>query len=99
MHYDPDNYTEPDKFIPERFDEHSKKQRSQFAFLPFGAGPRNCIGMRFAIIEMKLLLANVLKGYQFIKSEKTPKPEELSFIKFGLTQTTNPLMVKVQSRF
>ncbi|CAL4227292.1 unnamed protein product, partial [Meganyctiphanes norvegica] len=43
IHHDPRNYSEPDKFDPERFSPENKKQRSPILYLPFGAGPRNCI--------------------------------------------------------
>lgn len=58
LHHDSDVYPEPDKFRPERFDEASKASRDNLSFLPFGAGPRNCIGMRFATIEIKLMMAS-----------------------------------------
>ncbi len=56
-HRRPDLYTEPEKFKPERFLE---RQYSQYEYLPFGGGNRICIGMAFAMFEMKLVLATVL---------------------------------------
>ena len=46
LHLDPEIYPEPEKFNPYRFDEDSKKLRESSAYLPFGGGPRNCVGMR-----------------------------------------------------
>jgi cytochrome P450 len=72
LHHDSDVYPEPDKFRPERFDEASKASRDNLSFLPFGAGPRNCIGMRFATVEIKLMMASLLHKFRFERCEKTP---------------------------
>jgi cytochrome P450 family 6 len=45
IHYDEEYYPEPEKFDPERFTEENKKSRPNYTFMPFGEGPRNCIGM------------------------------------------------------
>ena len=58
--------------MPERFDEEAKKLRDNEAFIPFGAGQRACIGMRFASIEMKAILMEILSKYKFVACEKTP---------------------------
>ncbi|BAY83849.1 cytochrome P450 [Calothrix parasitica NIES-267] len=58
-HHREDLYPEPKKFKPERFIE---KQYSPYEYLPFGGGNRRCIGMAFALFEMKLVLTTVLKN-------------------------------------
>ena len=45
-----------------------------FQFIPFGGGPRNCIGMRFALIEIKLVLVKVLRKFQFVRLPETQVP-------------------------
>ena len=72
MHHDPTIYPNPEQFDPNRFSEENKKTRDSASYLPFGSGPRNCIGMRFAVIEMKLLLASILSKYRFLTCDKTP---------------------------
>ena len=44
IHHDPEIYPDPERFIPERFNEENKKSRDSVAFIPFGTGPRNCVG-------------------------------------------------------
>lgn len=72
LHYNAEYFSNPEQFIPERFSDEIKKTRDSASFLPFGSGPRACIGMRFALIEMKLLLASILSKYRFSTCEKTP---------------------------
>lgn len=57
IHRHPDYWHEPDKFIPERFDPDVREKRHRFAYMPFGGGPRQCIGNTFALTEGHLLLA------------------------------------------
>ena len=54
MHRDPEAWENPEKYDPERFRGPAKEARHAFQFLPFGGGPRNCIGMRFALMEIKM---------------------------------------------
>ncbi|CAG0885822.1 unnamed protein product [Cyprideis torosa] len=62
IHYSSEQYSDPRKFNPERWRVNTK-QDSSSAWLPFGAGPRNCIGMRFAMEQTKLAIGNLV--YQF----------------------------------
>jgi cytochrome P450 len=70
LHRDPDQFTDPEKFLPERFFPENRTHHP-YAYLPFGAGPRNCLGMRLALMEAKLALMNVVYNFKFTVSPKT----------------------------
>lgn len=55
-------WDEPDTFDPDRFVPEAVKARHRFAYLPFGAGPRICIGMSFALLEAVVILATLLRS-------------------------------------
>jgi cytochrome P450 len=71
LHHDPKLWEEPEKFDPERFLGTNKGKINPVAFQPFGTGPRNCIGMRFAILEIKLALARLLCKYKLVAGPST----------------------------
>jgi cytochrome P450 len=59
LHRLPQNWTDPDAFEPERFSPEQSADRPKFAYIPFGAGPRQCIGNQFALIEAHLSVATL----------------------------------------
>ncbi|TRY78461.1 hypothetical protein TCAL_14092, partial [Tigriopus californicus] len=97
IHMNPDIYPDPDKYDPERFTKEAISRRHAYSFLGFGQGPRNCIGMRFALLEAKLALFGILRSYKFITCKETVE-------KFTLDPTAilaapkEPLFVKVVAR-
>ena len=95
LHHDPDAWPNPEKFDPERFRGPAKDTRHPFQFIPFGAGPRNCIGMRFALMEAKIALVRILTKYKFVASPETQIPLE---VRDGITLSAKDgVLVRVLS--
>ena len=82
LHRDLDAWAEPEKFYPDRFLSPAKDTRHPYQFMPFGTGPRSCIGMRFALMEVKITLVKILTKYKFVRSLTTQVPLK---IRAGLT--------------
>uniref|UniRef100_A0A0K8R3T7 Putative cytochrome p450 cyp3/cyp5/cyp6/cyp9 subfamily n=1 Tax=Ixodes ricinus TaxID=34613 RepID=A0A0K8R3T7_IXORI len=96
MHYDPSNFEDPYKFDPERFSEENRGCIRPYSYLPFGAGPRNCVGMRFALQTIKLCLLHAIHSVQFVRTPRTKVPLEFSR-NFGLL-TAKEIIVGVKPR-
>ncbi|CAG2113743.1 unnamed protein product, partial [Medioppia subpectinata] len=62
IHRDPEYFVDPDEFRPERFID---VKHPPYAYVPFGCGPRQCVGMRFALNEMRLCIAKTIHKYEF----------------------------------
>ncbi|MBK5107036.1 MAG: cytochrome P450 [Anaerolineales bacterium] len=62
-HRDEESWLQSDRFKPERFDRNAPHKQPPFSYLPFGGGPRNCIGAAFAQIEAKLILAWIIQTF------------------------------------
>lgn len=65
-------WEEPDAFTPERFTPEREAARSRFAYLPFGAGPRVCVGAAFSMMEMKIVLATLLRTVRLVPTDDPP---------------------------
>ena len=65
MHHHPGYWLTPDKFNPDHFTEEQQAQRPQFAYLPFGGGPRLCIGNNFATMVMQVVVSRLCNHFEF----------------------------------
>ncbi len=74
MHHHPKYWDSPEIFNPERFTAEAEQQRPTFVYLPFGGGPRRCIGSNFATIVMQVVVSRLLKRFEF-DVPKGYKPE------------------------
>ena len=76
LHNDAKYWKDPKNFDPDRFSTENRANRHKFVFLPFGEGPRMCIGMRLGIILTKLCAASILSKFSINHSSKTITPLE-----------------------
>ncbi|KAK7579874.1 hypothetical protein V9T40_000503 [Parthenolecanium corni] len=95
IHRSPEFYSNPDKFDPSNFFPENEENRHPFAYIPFSGGPRNCIGFKFAKMEIKTALALFFKKYE-VKS--TTPIEDLSMFTEIFQKPENGIMVKIRRR-
>ena len=77
---DPEYFPDPEKFDPDRFSPENGGAKAfidQGVFLPFGTGPRICVGNRFAVSQSKLAIAEIIRTFEISVNPKTPKKFEI----------------------
>lgn len=74
IHHDPEIYENPDQFIPERFSIEELRSRHTCSFLAFSNGPRNCIGFKHALLQMRVGLVKLLSNFEFSTCNRTEVP-------------------------
>lgn len=93
LHRDPRWFEEPERFRPERWLDESSARLPKYVFLPFGGGPRVCIGERFAMMETVLVLATLLRRFRF----EPAGPDPLPFPSITL-RPDRPVLLRVAGR-
>ncbi|CAG2176207.1 unnamed protein product, partial [Oppiella nova] len=95
IHRDPEHFADPEVFRPERFLAENIAH-NPYTYLPFGAGPRNCLGMRLAQLEIKLALVNLVHRYVF---HATEKPLEQGVSGFMIIPKSVDLRIEKRTQF
>lgn len=112
VHHNEDYYKNPSVFDPERFTTENSATRHPLAFIPFSAGPRNCIGkvaitkkkyinkqiiagQRFAMVQMKLTLANVIRNF---KLEAIVPEHKFHLANDAILKSLNGIPIQIKQR-
>ena len=74
LHHSPEYYVNPQIWDPERFMPENRDKLVPYTYMPFGIGPRNCVGMKFALMEAKTAIAHLVNRFRFMRCENTPVP-------------------------
>ena len=94
MFRDPELFEDPDEFLPDRHTfENTTEKSNPYAYIPFSAGPRNCIGQKFAMLEMKSMISKILRHYELL-----PMGPEIRLMMNLVTRSSNGVNLGLKSR-
>ncbi|CAJ0932740.1 unnamed protein product, partial [Mesorhabditis belari] len=97
IHHSEKFYENPEEFRPERWSPEEKAKRDPLTFLPFGHGPRNCIGMRVGQFQMRSVLVHLLRHFRLTIADGSPKTLPLEIDTRGSFRTVSPLYINVET--
>lgn len=92
MHHDPDYFPDPEKFDPERFNPYNVGKVNPFSYIPFSAGGRNCIGQKFAMLDLKASVAKVIMNFRLSTKHEIILQSDV------IMKTSNGIYVTVEER-
>lgn len=98
IHYDEKYFKNPNDFVPERFAEENRKPFNEMPYLPFGDGPRICIGLRMGKLQTKIGLIAMLRKFNFELSSETMRQKLRYCTRIFLLTPADKLELKVTVR-
>jgi len=98
LHFDPEVWPEPEKFNPERFTKEAASARDPVYYMPFGIGQRNCVARRFALIEIKMAIAQLVRNFEILPSPNEVDVLNPKMMDFGAHNSVKVVLRRRQPR-